>query len=155
MTFKHRFAALMALLLVLAGPAMAADPPWPALMKVGMAGTWAHSCSAAASPSNWFVTYAATGNGGARSMSNRGEDTRLTVVDSARLLSPTTVRLRLRYDDPKWGATNGFVYDVVIEVTARRSRALQSVRGDGTVMIKDGLFVSSGAPTPALEKCSN
>lgn len=155
MTVRHRAAALTAFLLMLAGPAMAADPPWPAIVKVGMAGTWAHSCSAAASPSNWFVTYSATGNGGARSMSNRGVDTRLTVVDSARLLSPATIRLRLRYDDPKWGPTNGHTYDVVVEITGKRSRALQSTRGDGTVMIKDGLFVSSGTPTPALEKCSN
>ncbi len=131
------------------------EAPWAAIQRVGIVGTWARVCNQAASPSNWIVTYSATANGGAQSRSNNGEVTRLTVVDSAQVLTPTTIRLRLRYAYPQWGTTNGSIYDVVAEVVAKRSRALQSIRGDGTALIKDGLFVSNGQPSISMEKCSN
>jgi len=133
----------------------AAEQPWPALVKVGLAGTWGHACNAPPSPSNWLITFSATANGGAQSRSNRGEDTRLTIVDGAQVVTPTTIRLQLRYADPIWGEANGSTFDVINEIVARRSRTLQSTRGDGTVLIKDGAFVANGQPSPTLEKCSN
>lgn len=156
MTCLHRAGTVLtAFLLLAAGPAGAADQPWAAVQKVGLAGTWASSCNAAASPTNWIVTFAATANGGAQSRSNNGQYTRLTVMDSTQLLSPTTIRLRARYNDPNWGTTNGNTYDIVTEIVAKRSRTLHSTRGDGTVLIKDGLFVSNGQPSVSMEKCAN
>ena len=151
-----RFSAVIAMLWLFLLPGVAAaEQPWPALVKIGLAGTWGHACNAPPSPSNWIITFSATANGGAQASSNRGEDTRLTIVDSAQVLTPTTIRLHLRYADPAWGESNGFTFDVINEIVARHSRTLQSTRGDGAVLIKEGLFVANGQPSPSLEKCAN
>ena len=48
--------ALVVTLIALAHPAAAADSPWPAMVKAGLTGTWAHDCSAPPSGANWVAT---------------------------------------------------------------------------------------------------
>ena len=76
-------------------------------------------------------------------------------IDSAQVVTPTTIRARTRNDDPNWGAQNGAIADVVIEIANNRMRSLNSITPDGTQLIKDGVFVKGGTAVPSFEKCSN
>jgi hypothetical protein len=142
-------------LVLLALPAHA-DATLDVIRTAGLLGTWAESCAAGPSRQNWFVTFYVTGNATVRRKGVRGgDDPGLDgTVDSAQRLTPTTVRMRLRNDDPNWGESNGAIYDAVIEIRDGKSHALSSVRGDGTPLIKDGTFVASGNPTPILQRCN-
>lgn len=143
--------------LLLSAPAVAADAPWPALLKVGLIGNWAASCSAPPGKTNWLLTFYGTAGGGARRTAVRDPDDPLlnSTIDEAGAVSATTVRLRIRNDDPNWGQINGIVYDTLIEVAKGRMYTIHSTRADGAQMIKDGKFVSNGQPSQVLEKCAN
>jgi hypothetical protein len=142
-------------LVLLALPAHA-DATLDVIRAAGLLGTWAESCAAGPSLQNWFVTFYVTGNATVRRKGVRGKDDAVLdgTVDSAERLTPTTVRMRLRNDDPNWGDANGAIYDAVIEIRDGKSHALSSVRGDGTQLIKEGKFVASGNPTPVLQRCN-
>ena len=141
--------------LLLALPAHA-DPTLDVIRTAGLLGTWAESCSAGPSRQNWFVTFYVTGTATVRRKGVRGDSDPVLdgTVDSAERLTPTTVRVRLRNDDPNWGDANGAVYDAVVEIRDGKSHALSSTRGDGTPLIKEGKFVASGNPTPVLQRCN-
>jgi hypothetical protein len=145
-------------LLLLSGPAIAAtDSPWPAVVKIGMNGTWSPTCSAPVTATNSRLTYYRGADGRVWRKYDRGPNTdslNLT-IDSAQVITPTTIRARMRNDDPNWGAQNGAVTDVVIEIANNRMRSLKSVTPDGTQLIKDGVFVKGGTAVPSFEKCSN
>ena len=142
-------------LLLLASPARA-DTVLDVLARAGLLGTWAESCSAGPSRQNWFVTFYATTNGLIQRKSVRGGSDPVLegTVDSAERIAPTVLRLRLRNDDPNWGEANGAVYDTVVEIRDGKSHAVSSIRSDGTQLIKDGKFVTSGTPTPVLQRCN-
>jgi hypothetical protein len=142
-------------LVLLAAPAHA-DATLDVLKAAGLLGTWAESCTAGPSRWNWFVTFYATGTATVRRKSETGGDDPMLdgAVDSAQRLTPTMVRLRLRNDDPNWGADNGAVYDTEAELRDGKWHVLSSVRPDGTQLIKDGKFVASGKPTPILQRCN-
>jgi len=145
-------------LLLLSGPAIAAtDSPWSAVEKIGMNGTWAPSCSAPTSPANGRLTYYRAADGRPRRKYDRGPSAKnlYFTIDSAQVITPTTIRVRTRNDDPNWGAENGALADVVIEIANKRMHTLNSAKPDGTQLIKDGVFVRSGTAVPAFEKCSN
>jgi hypothetical protein len=145
-------------LLLLSGPAIAAtDSPWSAVVKIGMNGTWAPSCSAPTTAANGHLTYYLGTDGRVWRKYDRGPNTtslNLT-IDSAQVVTPTTIRARMRNDDPNWGPQNGAITDVVIEIANNRMRTLNSVTPDGTQLIKDGVLVQSGAAIASFEKCSN
>jgi hypothetical protein len=142
-------------LVLLAVPAHA-DATLEVIKTAGLLGTWAESCAAGPSRQNWFVTFYVTGNTTVRRKGVRGSDDPGLdgTVDSAERLTPTTVRMRLRNDDPNWGADNGAVYDTEAELRDGKWHVLSSVRPDGTQLIKDGKFVASGKPTPILQRCN-
>jgi hypothetical protein len=142
-------------LLLVALPAHA-DATLEVIRTAGLLGTWAESCSAGPSRQNWFVTFYVTTNATVRRKGVRGSDDPVLdgTVDSAERLTPTTVRIRLRNDDPNWGDANGAIYDAVVEIKDGKSHAVTSVRSDGTPLIKDGTFVASGNPTPVLQRCN-
>jgi hypothetical protein len=142
-------------LLLVALPAHA-DAVLDVIRTAGLLGTWAESCAAGPSRQNWFVTFYATGNATVRRKGVRGSDDPVLdgTVDSAERVTSTTVRMRLRNDDPNWGDANGAIYDAVVEIKGGTSQAQSSVRGDGTQLIKEGKFVASGNPTPILQRCN-
>jgi hypothetical protein len=141
--------------LLVALPARA-DAVLDVIRTAGLLGTWAESCAAGPSRQNWFVTFYVTGTATVRRKGVRGNDDPVLdgTVDSAERLTPTTVRMRLRNDDPNWGDANGAIYDAVVEIKGGTSHAVSSVRGDGTQLIKEGRFVASGNPTPVLQRCN-
>lgn len=145
-------------LLLLAGPAIAAtDSPWSAVVKIGMNGTWSPNCSAPVNATNSRLTYYRGADGRVWRKYDRGPNTpslNLT-IDSAQVITPTTIRARTRNDDPNWGAQNGTVTDVVIEIANNRMHTISSVMPDGTQLIKDGILVQSKTAIPSFEKCSN
>jgi hypothetical protein len=61
-------------------------------------------------------------------------------------------RNRISFYDKKRG--EAFGYNVVLELSNNRLRSISSIKDDGTVEIKDGIFLHSNRPTPLLEKCS-
>ena len=145
-------------LLLLSGPAIAAaDSPWSAVVKIGMNGTWSPTCNAPVSAANSRLIYYRGSDGRVWRKYDRGPNTtslNLT-IDSAQVVTATTIRARTRNDDPNWGPQNGAMTDVVIEIANGRMHTLNSVTPDGTQLIKDGVFVQSKTAVPSFEKCSN
>ena len=141
--------------LLVALPARA-DAVLDVIRTAGLLGTWAESCAAGPSRWNWFVTFYVTGNSTVRRKGETGGDDPVLdgAVDSAQRVTPTMVRLRLRNDDPNWGPDNGTIYDAEAELRDGKWHVLNSVRRDGTQLIKDGKFVASGKPTPVLQRCN-
>ena len=122
----------------------------------GLPGTWATSCNAEASTSNWVLTFYSDRGGRALRRADRGaaEPSLLSVVDSAQVPTPTTFLMRIRNADASWGSTNGDAYDTVIEITPSGMRTLASTRiTDGKQLIKDGKLASNGSPAALLQRC--
>jgi len=96
-------------------------------------------------------------DGTVRQKIDRGADgpSLTSVVDSAQILTPSTLQIRFRHDDPNYGASNGFFLDIVEAIENDRRRTLQSKGSDGKDYIKDGVMVSSGQPSVWVSKCSN
>ena len=152
-----RATGLTALFLLSAMPAIADDnSTWSAMTSIGLNGTWAPVCSAAASPSNPKLTFYLGANDHVLRSFDRGPGVAsLNVdVDSAHLVNSTTIQARMRNDDPNWQDSNGTAVDVLVEVANNKMHTLQSTGIDGTQWIKDGIVVKSGNPAPTLEKCS-
>ena len=74
-------------------------------------------------------------------------------IDSAQVVTPTTIRARTRNDDPNWGTQNGAMTDVVIEIANNRMRSLNSITPDGTQLIKDGVFVKGASRRWSPDAC--
>lgn len=147
--------ALIALLLLLAGPATA-QQTWPVLAKMGVGGTWAAVCTEDVSDSNWFHTYYGDKSGVARRRADRGAalPSLNSTIDSSQNLTPTTFLMRMRNDDAGWGESNQVAYDVIAEITPRGLRSLSSTRtSDGKQFVKDGKFVANGNPVRLFQRC--
>lgn len=149
-----RLSALWALVLF-AGPA-AAETTWDVLQRMGRTGTWAANCWFGPSWRNHWVTAFRDADGTVRQKIDRGTDgpSLTSVVDSAQILTPSTLQIRVRHDDPNYGAQNGFFYDIVETIENERRRTLQSKGSDGKDYIKDGIMVPSGQPSVWVSKCS-
>ena len=146
------------LLLAAAAPsALAADPAWPTMQKAGMTGTWAANCTAPAHPDNPYDTFYGDAAGKAGYRSNRGADgiANVTILE-ARVLTATTIFVRLKYDDPKFGQSNGLVVDAVREISGRKMRPLKStVVSTGKVLVDNGKLTSNNHPSPVYERCGD
>jgi hypothetical protein len=150
------YAAIIVALSLLSGAAAKAESVLSVVSRAHLLGSWAASCSAGASTSNWIVTWYAGGSGTVRRRSLRGpgEPPLDGAIDSAEMLSQTLVRTRMRNDDPNWGNLNGMVYDVVFDISDGNLRTISSVRGDGQTLIRDGKLVSNGNPSPVSQRCA-
>jgi len=156
MAFTHRAGlALVALLLLLAGPA-GAQQTWAVLAKMGVGGTWAAVCTEDVSDSNWFHTYSGDKSGVARRRADRGAalPSLNSTIDSSQNLTPTTFLMRIRNDDAGWGENDQVAYDVIAEITPRGLRSLSSTRtSDGKQFVKDGKFTANGNPVRLFHRC--
>ncbi len=144
----HRIGLGLVVLVTLLGilPAAAADGD--VLRRFGMHGRLAVDCAAPASSTNPHLVYA---------VSPQGQVTRTLRMDPSldgtfpmrnlRLLAPD----RLQYEET--GRRAEFV--ITVARIGGRYRSWQSVQGDGKVLIQDGKFPESGAPTLAFEVCRN
>jgi hypothetical protein len=133
-----------------------AETTWDVLQRFGLVGTWAYPCSQPPSTTNWWVTYFKDPVGLAKRSADRGPGVPklMVAIDSAQILSSTTMAVRSRDDDPNWGQSNGTVFDVVLVKENGRVRSLSARTSTGQEFIKNGIVVASNAPAPWLEKCS-
>jgi hypothetical protein len=142
--------------------AFAAETTWDVLQRFGLVGVWAASCKHPSTRTNFRTIFSKDAGGLARRLVDRGAEIPLALsfVDSAQLISPSTLRIRVRNADPNWGSANNLTYDVVLikeddQETKEtfRIRFLQSIQSDGKVIAKDGILISLGKPTYWVYKC--
>ena len=139
-----RFALLA--LFALLGPTPAAASDADTLERFGMLGTFAVDCAAPASRSNPHLVYAATRQGNVtRTLKMEPGLDGTFPMRNLRLLGPD----RLQYEET--GRRAEFI--VTVARIGDKFRSWQSVQADGKVLIQDGKFPDSGAPTLAFERC--
>jgi len=117
------------------------------LKNFGMLGRLAINCAAPASRENPYVIFAVAPDGKATrtlEMKDPALDATLP-IRNVRLLSPD----RLQYDET--GRQSELI--VTFAKVGGKFRSWHSMRVNGTVLVADGKFVSSGSPTQALEAC--
>jgi hypothetical protein len=160
----HRMTRAIATLMLLLSTysASAAETAWDVLQRFGLTGVWAASCQHPSTQSNFFEIFSKDSNGLATRKVDRGAEIpiALSFVDSAQMISPSTLRMRIRNADRNWGQMNNLTYDVVFTKEDDpksneifRIRALESIRSDGKVIAKGGILVVLGKPTFWLYKC--
>ncbi len=153
----RRLGIIITVLLLPISGATFAKTSWEVFKDFGWAGTWAPSCHEAPSPQNPWMTYSEGTNGSVRRTMNRGSDTRKLIVeiDSARIISSTTMEAHFRNNDPDWGAMNGTTADVVTIKKNGRLQAKESKGSDGKEYIKNNVVVSNGRSVQWIEKCES
>ena len=142
--------------------AFAAETTWDVLQRFGLAGVWAASCKHPSTRTNFRTIFSKDASGLARRQVDRGAEipVALSFVDSAQMISPSTLRILVRNADLNWGPANNLTYDVVLtkeddQETKEifRIRFLQSIQSDGKVIAKDGILIKLGKPTYWVYKC--
>src|SRR5262249_22198661 len=138
-----------------------AETTWQVLQRFGLTGAWSGACNAPSTRSNFFEIYRRDENGLARRDVDRGAQIPIATsfVESAEIISPNTLKVRIRNADKNWEQLNNLTYDVVFikEDDPRtkeifRFRGLESVASDGRVLAKGGIR-SDGKPTFWEYKC--
>lgn len=142
--------------LMLMSHAACAQTTWEVLQRFGLVGTWAYPCSAAPSTTNWWTTYFQGADGRAWRSADRGpgQPKLMVAIDSAQMITATTLATRFRNDDANWGQMNGVATDIILVKENGRIRTLTARSTTGQEFIKNGVIVSSNTPAPWLEKCS-
>ncbi|WP_146991447.1 hypothetical protein [Bradyrhizobium macuxiense] len=140
----------------------ATETAWEILERFGLRGTWATSCDQPATPKSFHTIFVKGTDGLAvREIDyGAGFPIRLTIVESAQLISPSKLKIRVRNADPNWGKTNNVIHEAVMikesdpktnEIV--RIRVIESILSDGTVLVKDGILKSLGKPSFWSYKC--
>lgn len=150
------------IIFLLSASSASAETTWENLQRFGLTGVWAYFCDRPATRINYFETYAGAPNGFGRREVDRGLEipTAVSFVESAQIVSPSTLRAKIHNADPNWGPLNDFSYDVtlIMEVGPKtkapwRIRFLASIRGDGKILAKNGVYFGAGQPTAWQYKC--
>ena len=145
---RHAKFALAALFAVLGIGPSNAGPDDEALRKFGMLGRLAVDCTAPAGPNNPHLIYAVSPQGKlTRTLKMTPELDGTFPMRNVRLLTPGL----MQHEE------TGRQSEMTITVAriAGKFRSWHSIRRDGTVLIAEGKFPKSGAPTLAFEKCRN
>lgn len=97
------FATIVAALSSLGGSVAVANSLKSVAETAGLLGTWTTDCTKPPTVANWYITYEATPTGGVQARYDNGTPigSLFAVLESVRIVSPTTVSTRMRYDDPK------------------------------------------------------
>jgi hypothetical protein len=142
-----RLAAVIAALLASLAPGIAAESISAAAVKWGLIGTWALDCSTKPTTSNVYETYARQGhdvflnrNGGSFKDSNK--------FLSAKILKNGMLDARIQFTSLSQTRVN-----VIQKATDGRKRAITNHDTKGAYTVKDGKFVSNGAPTQWMKRC--
>ena len=139
--------ALAGLATLLASPAaLAADAD--VLRQFGMQGRQAVDCSRPYSQDNPHIIYGVSPQGQVTRTLRMTPDLDGTfAMRNLRMVGPET----MQYDE------TGRQSELTITIAKinGKFRSWRSVRANGTVLIADGKFASSGNPTIAFEKCRN
>jgi hypothetical protein len=133
-----------------------AEGPAEVLKRFGLAGTWAADCKSPATRLNFYENFFADPQGLARRDVDRGTEIPIATsyVDAAEMVSPTTLKGRIRNADPNWGSLDKLSYDFVLikendPQTGEpiRYRFLESFVSDGRVIAKNGILLRLRKPT--------
>ena len=139
--------ALVVLCCMLLGSQAAASDA-DVLRQFGMLGRIAVDCNAPHSRDNPHVIYFASPKGRLTRTLNRARDRDGTFpMRNLRLLTPNL----LQYVE----ISRGFEKTITVAKVDGKFRFWRSVQVDGTVLIADGKFPKTGAPTLLFEKCAN
>ena len=72
---------------------------------------------------------------------------RATLVESAQIISPLKLKIRVRNVDPNWGNTNNMIHEAVMIKESNpqtneivRIRLIESILSDGTILVKEGIL---------------
>jgi hypothetical protein len=137
--------------LAIALPALAAENPSlkQAMTKFGLIGEWAAQCSQPPSKDNARTHWSARSETKGELLTDFGDGHTMTYdINSGELVGADRIRLRLVNNQ------QSTPLELIIEKRNGHVRTLSSLRGDGSALIKDGKFVSSGADTVAQERCN-
>ena len=143
-----RFTSLVLLgFITLLGSAPADASDRDVLRQFGMYGKLAVDCAAPASSKNPHLFFAVSREGKAtRTLKTADPELDATLpIRNVRIIAPD----RLQYDET--GRQSELV--IVIAKDGNKFRSWSSTRADGTVLVKDGKFPSSGSPTIAFTAC--
>ncbi len=157
-------AALLALLLS-AGPSFATETVWDVLEGFGLTGVWSVACAAPTTAANFRYIYSRAANGGAtRELDFGVSELTSSVIESAELLSPSTLKIRVRSTDPRFQHLNNLILETVLTKQIHagtgemRVRFIEAGDSSGKVYIKGGMVVGGaqvrvGKPTFWQHKC--
>ncbi len=154
--------ALVATLTFLQASTQAAESTWDVLERFGLAGVWSASCAKPATPKSFRTIFSKGTDGQAiREIDyGAGFPIRVTIVESAEIISPFKLKIRVRNADPNWGKTNNMTHEAVMIKESNpqtneilRIRFIESILGTGTVLVQDGILKSLGKPSFWDYKC--
>jgi len=130
--------------------AFAAESTWDVLERFGLTGIWSVACAAPTTVTNFRYIYSKDFNGRAvRELDFGVGQIVSTVVESAELLSPSTLKIRIRSADPRFEHLNNLVLETVLmkainsKTNEIRIRFIEASDSAGQVLIKDG-YIKSG-----------
>ena len=139
--------ALLAFLGLVGSSAIAASDA-DILRQFGMLGRIAVDCNAPYSTSNPHLIYAISPQGGlTRTLKMSPDLDGSFPMRNVHMLGPDLLQ------DDETGRQSELT--ITVAKMSGKFRSWRSVRADGTVLIADGKFASSGKPTIAFEKCRN
>jgi hypothetical protein len=100
-----RGCVIISALLLSGAYAAAAETTWDILERFGLAGVWSTSCAQLATPKSFRTIFSKGTDGLAvREIDyGAGFPIRVTIVESAQMISPLKLKIRVRNTDPNWG----------------------------------------------------
>jgi hypothetical protein len=142
--------ALLAVLLMTAGPCLADESPVPGTLKqFGLLGTWAIECALPASPENEYSIYAVSPSGGATLSYARGGPYRDIVYEIRTAAPVAEARLALHVV----GSPGRYAVDLVLLKEGDTVRVWSSHTPDGRMLVIDGVITGNGRPSPRFTRC--
>ena len=146
LALHRRLAAIVGFVLLFNGSATA-DPDIDALSKFGLLGSWAVDCTNPPSTANPHLAFAPSQSGYPTRTLRMGGFSETMEMRNARIIAPD----RLAYFDAGLSPKSSF--NVILAKVGERFRSYESIRTDGTHLIKEGKSVSSGNPTMVFQRC--
>ena len=135
-------------LALLLGSSATAGPDGDALIKFGLPGVWAADCAKPPSWANPHVTFAIRNGIPIRTVRINGS---YETMEMRNLLITAPDRLIYDLDGPSKESS----YNMMVAKIGDEIRSHETVRADGTAIIKNGKFVASGEPTRLYQRCSH
>jgi hypothetical protein len=140
-------AALLAASILLAVPA-AADTAKQVFEQRGLLGSFAVDCSRPVSPQNHYTYFRPIDGGRVQIDLMVGPQQRQYAYVIERAEPRGSNQVAISMANPQWRL------DLLYRVEHGRLRTMESVRHDGTVVVRGGVFTANGRPTPWLVRCS-
>jgi hypothetical protein len=137
---------------------LVAAPAWAESMgsiatSMGLLGVWAQDCSKLAAGQNWYSTVTMSPDGKVGGTAVSESRMQRFEFEDVRVLSPTTVAIRMRLVEAQQMPVIEGVFATVWEVKGDFRRVLESVAPDGRVIVKDAIDRTTMRPVSLYERC--